>query len=185
MSSDCVGADGCQVFPNKQHGSLIGGLRLHELPIVTGEVWAALLLVRGPTEPNDFQYILGPVFQFFKAHDPGSSLLACPIAPLVPAPLYNSFRTKTASGEIALSSIYRAGVPGTTPITIRLPSGQVIKVWPVLGHCEGDLPIKEKLTGALQHGNKHSCWLCDLEGVTIDSAGTVRCVPTHHQGGVS
>lgn len=49
----------------------MGGLRLHELPVGISDIWAALLLVAGPTEPSDLQSILRPLFDFFKRHDPG------------------------------------------------------------------------------------------------------------------
>lgn len=59
---------------NKVHGSFVGGLKLCELSIAIADIFAALLCVAGPTEPGDLQYILGPVREFFRRHDPGVPL---------------------------------------------------------------------------------------------------------------
>lgn len=66
------------------------------------------------------------------------------------------------------------GREGTEPIEITLPTGRVLRIWPVLAHVEGDMPIREKLTRSLAHGSKHSCFQCLLEGEYLEDAGTVR-----------
>lgn len=39
------------------------------------------------------------------------------------------------------------------------------------------MPIREKLTQTMGHGNKHSCFQCILEGEWLKEARTVRKVP--------
>lgn len=75
-----------------------------------------------------------------------------------------------------LYALVCAGNPDGVPIRLERPGGKVVHIWPILAHCDGDLPIREKLTRTLAHGNKHSCFQCYLEGETVESAGTVRCV---------
>lgn len=68
------GGDGGQMFVNKQYGTLIWGLRLHDLPPELAHAntsWAPLGLVQGPNEPTRMAGLLKPVVEFFAKHDPG------------------------------------------------------------------------------------------------------------------
>lgn len=72
-----------------------------------------------------------------------------------------------------------AGREGTTPVPVTMQDGSVIKIWPVLGFVEGDIPWLEKLTNSIGHGGKHSCYRCALNGIWHFRANTVRYVCTH------
>lgn len=84
-----AGGDGAQVFINKQHGSIIWGLKIHGMHpefAAKNDVWVPLGLVQGPTEPTTMGSILHSIIEFFAAHDPGMDLsprtdpIACPCA---------------------------------------------------------------------------------------------------------
>lgn len=69
-----AGGDGAQVFLNKQHGSVIWGLKiqgLHPAFASKNDVWVPLGVVQGPTEPSTMESILQSLLDFFSAHDPG------------------------------------------------------------------------------------------------------------------
>lgn len=70
-----AGGDGGQMFINKQHGTVIWGLRLLDLPHELGytkAAWAPLGVVQGPGEPSSLAAILEPDIKFFEQHDPGT-----------------------------------------------------------------------------------------------------------------
>lgn len=68
----------------------------------------------------------------------------------------------------------RAGVPGSTPLDMQRPDGEWVKVWPILGQVEGDIPFLVKLTNSIGHTGKHACFHCALEGTWVPSANTHR-----------
>jgi hypothetical protein len=60
---------------NKQHGSLIWGLHVQEVPAhlaAKHATWAPLGVVEGPTEPKSMQWMLEEMEYFFYKHDPGA-----------------------------------------------------------------------------------------------------------------
>lgn len=62
------------MFLNKQHGSIIWGLKIQGLDPATAakhESWVPLGVVQGPTEPRTMEFILASLLQFFLEHDPG------------------------------------------------------------------------------------------------------------------
>eukprot|EP00892_Ulva_mutabilis_P005904 jgi/Ulvmu1/3686/UM017_0102.1 len=144
-----LGADGGQLFVNKQHGALIWGIRLQELHdgmAAKNDTWAPLGVVEGPTEPNRLDSVLESLEDFFLAHDPGRD--------------------------------------GTTPIIVEIwedpadpnSNKRLVKLWPVCGWAEGDIPVLEKLANAVGHGAKSACVRCAFLGATVKDANTVRCV---------
>lgn len=56
---------------------------------------------------------------------------------------------------------------------------KTVKVWPVCGWAEGDIPILEKIANSVGHGAKAACLRCALRGVTVKEANTVRCDLSH------
>ena len=82
-----AGADGGQLFVNKQHGALIWGMRLQELHAdmaAKNDTWAPLGVVEGPTEPTRLDSIFSSLEDFFLAHDPGMpSTLTSSVSPTV------------------------------------------------------------------------------------------------------
>ena len=82
-----AGADGGQLFVNKQHGALIWGMRLQELHAdmaAKNDTWAPLGVVEGPTEPTRLDSIFSSLEEFFLAHDPGmASTLTSFVSPTV------------------------------------------------------------------------------------------------------
>ena len=67
-----------------------------------------------------------------------------------------------------------AGRDGSTPIHVELDDGSFIKVWPVLGWVEGDIPWLSMLTNSIGHAGKHSCFRCALNGIWHTAARAVR-----------
>lgn len=72
------------------------------------------------------------------------------------------------------------GLPGSRPLDIQRPDGVWIKVWPILGQVEGDIPFLAKLTNSIGHNGSHACYHCALEGTWVPSAGTNRCALNIH-----
>ena len=69
-----AGGDGAQIFLNKQHGSIIWGLKIHGMHpafAAKNDTWIPLGVVQGPTEPKMMESILQSLLEFFMAHDPG------------------------------------------------------------------------------------------------------------------
>ena len=60
---------------------------------------------------------------------------------------------------------------------IQRPDGVWIKVWPILGQVEGDIPFLAKLTNSIGHGGTHACYHCALEATWVSGANTNRYVP--------
>ena len=56
---------------------------------------------------------------------------------------------------------------------------KTVKVWPVCGWAERDIPILEKIANSVGHGAKAACLRCALRGVTVKEANTVRCDLSH------
>lgn len=72
------------MFLNKQHGSVIWGIRLQELhPALAAkhDAWAPLGVVQGPTEPRNMDSILSSAVDFFARHDPGVQTALEAVAP--------------------------------------------------------------------------------------------------------
>ena len=56
-----AGGDGAQIFLNKQHGSIIWGLKIHGMHpafAAKNDTWIPLGVVQGPTEPKMMESIL-------------------------------------------------------------------------------------------------------------------------------
>lgn len=68
---------------NKQHGSIVWGIRMQELhPAMAAkhDAWAPLGVVQGPTEPRSMDGILSSAVDFFARHDPGVQLAVGTVA---------------------------------------------------------------------------------------------------------
>ena len=69
-----AGADGAFILLNKQHGSIIWGLKIHGMHpafATKNDTWIPLGVVQGPTEPKMMESILQSFLEFFMAHDLG------------------------------------------------------------------------------------------------------------------
>lgn len=69
-----------------------------------------------------------------------------------------------------------AGLPGSRPLDIQRPDGVWVKVWPVLGQVEGDIPFLAKIMNSIGHGGKNACFHCALQATWIPAAKTNRFV---------
>lgn len=55
-----------------------------------------------------------------------------------------------------------------------MADGSILKVWPVLGHAEGDIPFMAKLTNSVGHTATHACFHCAMEATYSHEARTNR-----------
>jgi len=65
------------VFLNKQHGSIVWGIRLLELPpamAAKNDSWVVTGVVQGPTEAGNMHGILEPFDELLQGCDPGNVL---------------------------------------------------------------------------------------------------------------
>jgi hypothetical protein len=76
----CAGADAGQIFNNRAWSTTVIGLRRYDLhPDSRAKkfAWIPIIVLEGPTEPLSLQFILRPLIDFFKKHDPGEPLASC------------------------------------------------------------------------------------------------------------
>ena len=85
-------------------------------------------------------------------------------------------RELTSGSMAQMHESDHAGREGSTPLALTLEDGSILKVWPVLGFAEGDIPWMALLSNSIGHGGKHACYRCAFNGEWDPAAKTVRCV---------